>query len=132
MVFFFFSIVFISTIFLLVTAANKATPERTPEYFQEFRSERIRAQVACPRWFRGKEIIFLQKKTYILFYLQDGVVHLWDSESGHILQRLGGHQSTVYSAVWNSHQQLLVRYLIGKNKKGRMLIYSFFLRLQLQ
>ena len=42
---------------------------------------------------------------------QDGVVHVWDSETGHIVEQLAGHVATAYNAVWNPHQSLLARYL---------------------
>lgn len=39
--------------------------------------------------------------------LKDGMVHIWDKESGDILQRLGDHQNTVYTAVWNNSKSML-------------------------
>ncbi|KAL1916932.1 uncharacterized protein VTP21DRAFT_5129 [Calcarisporiella thermophila] len=38
---------------------------------------------------------------------EDGVVYIWDQETGEILQRLRGHDGIVYSAVWNGWQSLL-------------------------
>jgi len=40
---------------------------------------------------------------------QDGIVHIWDGETGHVVEELEGHYGTAYSAVWNPHQSLLAR-----------------------
>ncbi|RUS25142.1 WD40-repeat-containing domain protein, partial [Jimgerdemannia flammicorona] len=39
---------------------------------------------------------------------EDGIVYIWDQETGEVLQKLRGHDGgPVYSAVWNNRQSLL-------------------------
>ena len=35
------------------------------------------------------------------------MVHIWDREKGDILQRLSGHEGTVYGALWNGKRAML-------------------------
>ncbi|TPX53632.1 hypothetical protein SeMB42_g00650 [Synchytrium endobioticum] len=37
-----------------------------------------------------------------------GIVHLWDRDTGNILQSIPAHDGVAYSAVWNARQSLLV------------------------
>ncbi|ORE10923.1 WD40 repeat-like protein [Rhizopus microsporus var. microsporus] len=39
---------------------------------------------------------------------EDGVVYIWDQETGEVLQRLRGHSGVVYEAAWNPKQGMLV------------------------
>eukprot|EP01135_Chromosphaera_perkinsii_P008304 Nk52_evm1s1253 gene=Nk52_evmTU1s1253 len=38
---------------------------------------------------------------------EDGIVHIWDVNSGTLVQRLRGHEGIVYSSLWNAKQSLL-------------------------
>ena len=37
---------------------------------------------------------------------EDGIICVWDADSGDIVQRLQGHDGVVYSATWNAYQSL--------------------------
>ncbi|EXX66134.1 Rsa4p [Rhizophagus irregularis DAOM 197198w] len=39
---------------------------------------------------------------------EDGIVYIWDQDTGEVLQKLRGHTGMVYSAVWNQKQNLFV------------------------
>jgi WD40 repeat protein len=39
---------------------------------------------------------------------EDGLVYIWDQESGDILQKLQGHEAMVYNAVWSPKQSMFV------------------------
>jgi WD40 repeat protein len=43
---------------------------------------------------------------------QDGVVRVWDSETGHLVEALESHTAAAYAAVWSPHQSLLARCVI--------------------
>lgn len=38
---------------------------------------------------------------------EDGIVYIWDTTQGNLLQQLEGHNGIVYNAVWNARQSLL-------------------------
>ncbi|CAJ0637402.1 14753_t:CDS:1, partial [Entrophospora sp. SA101] len=38
----------------------------------------------------------------------DGVVYIWDQDTGEVLQKLKGHTGMVYNAIWNPKQSLFV------------------------
>ena len=38
---------------------------------------------------------------------EDGVVHIWDLESGQLMQRLRGHADVVYDAAWSEETSML-------------------------
>ncbi|KAI8331441.1 WD40-repeat-containing domain protein [Choanephora cucurbitarum] len=38
---------------------------------------------------------------------EDGIVYIWDQETGEVLQRLRGHSGVVYEAAWHAKQGLL-------------------------
>ena len=50
---------------------------------------------------------FGPKQAVIVGGSEDGYVYIWDIETGYVLQKLGGHQGTVYQAVWNPKQGLI-------------------------
>lgn len=37
---------------------------------------------------------------------EDGVIHIWDSGNGDLVQKLRGHDGVVYNTTWNAHQSL--------------------------
>ena len=37
---------------------------------------------------------------------EDGVVYMWDGETGEIVQKLRGHRGEVYSCVWSNGQEI--------------------------
>ena len=39
---------------------------------------------------------------------QDGLVYIWDRDTGNVLQTLPAHDGVAYSAVWNPLQSLLL------------------------
>ncbi|CAB4408222.1 unnamed protein product [Rhizophagus irregularis] len=39
---------------------------------------------------------------------EDGIVYIWDQDTGEVLQKLRGHTGMVYNAVWNQKQNLFV------------------------
>lgn len=39
--------------------------------------------------------------------IQDGVVYIWDQDTGEVLQKLRGHSGVVYEAAWNAKQGML-------------------------
>lgn len=45
-------------------------------------------------------------KTKIYLY-QDGVVYIWDQDTGELLQKLRGHTGVVYEAAWNAKQGMM-------------------------
>ena len=49
------------------------------------------------------ELLFLVYK-----YYRDGIVYIWDQDTGEVLQKLKGHSGMVYNAVWNNKQSLFV------------------------
>lgn len=38
---------------------------------------------------------------------EDGIVYIWDQETGEVLQKLRGHQGVVYDSAWNAKQGML-------------------------
>jgi WD40 repeat protein len=38
---------------------------------------------------------------------EDGIVYIWDQDTGEVLQKLRGHHGVVYEANWNSKQGML-------------------------
>jgi len=38
---------------------------------------------------------------------EDGVIYIWDTDTGDLIQKLRGHTETVYCSVWNSNQSML-------------------------
>jgi COMPASS component SWD3 len=38
---------------------------------------------------------------------EDGMVHIWDLESGQLMQRLPGHADVVYDAAWSEETSML-------------------------
>jgi len=38
---------------------------------------------------------------------EDGVIYIWDTDTGDLIQKLRGHSETVYCSVWNSNQSML-------------------------
>lgn len=67
---------------------------------------------------------------------EDGLVYIWDQESGDILQKLHGHEAMVYNAVWSPKQSMFVSssddrtvrtwYYDGKKKKLTVLHVCYF------
>ncbi|KAL0485292.1 WD repeat-containing protein [Acrasis kona] len=50
---------------------------------------------------------FASKNELILSGSEDGLIYAWDSETGSLIQELGGHEGTVYEAVWNPQKGLI-------------------------
>ena len=40
---------------------------------------------------------------------EDGLVYIWDTKTGEVIQTLEGHENVAYDAVWNNAQSLLAR-----------------------
>ncbi len=38
---------------------------------------------------------------------EDGIVYIWDTMQGNLVEQMSGHGGIVYDAVWNNRQSLL-------------------------
>ena len=50
---------------------------------------------------------FASKNELIISGSEDGLIYLWDVETGSLVQKLAGHEGTVYEAVWNAREGLI-------------------------
>lgn len=46
-------------------------------------------------------------KTTVVGGSEDGIVYIWDTEKGQVLQKLRGHDGIVYETAWNTNQAVL-------------------------
>ncbi|KAL8281312.1 hypothetical protein RQP46_006346 [Phenoliferia psychrophenolica] len=51
----------------------------------------------------------------------DGILYMWDRESGEVVQTLEGHEGVVYGAAWNGQQSLLASY----GSDGKVFTWEF-------
>ena len=50
----------------------------------------------------------IHRVTHFINNIQDGIVYIWDQDTGEVLQKLKGHSGMVYNAAWNNKQSLFV------------------------